>query len=211
MLNSLRTADPFETCHKNRSSLKVVLFVFKIFKMATNIKVKKNKNKLFKIFKWKDFNRNGYLQWVRHATPYGDHFGLLWRPFWIKNGRQNTKKPWFGEHFVSNWILFLWIDIRHSFWNWEPLMIFRSYHFLLLLFFFFLSFFRQKFIRHISRGLLNGNQWNLTGILTTMSRCADYFRNFQNGRRCHVNGQNAKRLKNTKMIIAGYLPNNIHI
>jgi hypothetical protein len=41
MLNSLRTADPFETWHKNRSSLKVVLFVFKIFKMATNIKNKK--------------------------------------------------------------------------------------------------------------------------------------------------------------------------
>jgi hypothetical protein len=33
-----------------------------------------------------------------------------------------------------------------------------------------------------------------------MSRCADYFRNFQNGRRCHGNGQNAKKLKNTKMI-----------
>jgi hypothetical protein len=28
-----------------------------------------------------------------------------------------------------------------------------------------------------------------------MSRCADYFRNFQNGRRCHGNGQNAKKLK----------------
>ena len=41
MLNSNRTADPFETCHKNRSSLKVVLFVFEIFKMATNIKIKK--------------------------------------------------------------------------------------------------------------------------------------------------------------------------
>ena len=35
-----------------------------------------------------------------------------------------------------------------------------------------------------------------------MSRCADYFRNFKNGRRCHGNGQNAK-----KMIIAGYSPN----
>jgi hypothetical protein len=30
--NQIRTADPFETWHKNRSSLKVVLFVFKIFK-----------------------------------------------------------------------------------------------------------------------------------------------------------------------------------
>jgi hypothetical protein len=72
---------------------------------------------------------------------------------------------------------------------------------------FFLSFFCQKFIRHISRRLLNGNQWNFTGMLSTMSRCADYFRNFQNGRCCHGNGQNANKLKNTKMIIAGYSPN----
>jgi hypothetical protein len=80
---------------------------------------------------------------------------------------------------------------------------------LLFLFFlsFFLSFFRQKFIRHISRRLLNGNQWNFTGMLNTMSRCSDYFRNFQNGHRCHGNSQNAKKLKNTKMIIAGYSPN----
>ena len=54
MLNSLQTADPFETWHKNRSSLKVVLFVFKIFKMATNIKIKKivKKSKM-KRFQWK--------------------------------------------------------------------------------------------------------------------------------------------------------------
>jgi hypothetical protein len=77
MLNGNRTADPFETWHKNRSALKVVLFVFKIFKMATNIKIKKNKNKLLRIQKWKDFNGNGYLQVVRHAAPYDDHFGLL--------------------------------------------------------------------------------------------------------------------------------------
>ena len=70
-----------------------------------------------------------------------------------------------------------------------------------------LSFFRQKFIRDIARRLLNGNQWNFTGMLSTMSRCADYFRNFKNGRRCHGNGQNAKKNKNTKMIIAGYSPN----
>ena len=40
MLNSLGTADSFESWYKNRSSLKVVLFVFKIFKMAANIKSK---------------------------------------------------------------------------------------------------------------------------------------------------------------------------
>ena len=71
MLNSHQTVDPFETWHKNRSSLKVVLFVFKIFKMATNIEIKKIvKNK-------KKFNGNGYLKGVRHAAPYCDHFGLL--------------------------------------------------------------------------------------------------------------------------------------
>ena len=47
---------------------------------------------------------------------------------------------------------------------------------------FFHSFFCQKFVRHISQRLLNRNQWNVTGMLSTMSRCADYFRNFQNGR-----------------------------
>ena len=40
-LNSNRTADPFETWHKNRSSLKVVLFDFRIFKLAANMKIKK--------------------------------------------------------------------------------------------------------------------------------------------------------------------------
>jgi hypothetical protein len=90
MLISLRTVDLFETWHKNRSSLKVVLFVFKIFKMAANIK----QNKLLKIQKWKDFNGNGCLQGVRHAAPYGDHFGLQWRPkyknppIWAKFGFQ---------------------------------------------------------------------------------------------------------------------------
>ena len=70
-----------------------------------------------------------------------------------------------------------------------------------------LSFFRQKFIWHISRRLQNENQWNFTRMLSTMSRYADYFWNFQNGHRCHGNVQNAKKLKNTKIIIAGYSPN----
>ena len=62
------------------------------FKMATNIKIKKIA---------KDFNGNGYLQEVRLAAPYGDHFGLLWRPFWIQNGRQNTNILRFWRNLVS--------------------------------------------------------------------------------------------------------------
>ena len=79
------------------------------------------------------------------------------------------------------------------------LIVFAPFLIIILL---LLSFFRQKFIQHISRRLLNGNQRNFTGMLSTMSRCADYFWNFQNGHR-----QNAKKLKNTKIIIVGYSPN----
>jgi hypothetical protein len=81
-LNSLQTADPFETWHNNRSSLKVVLFV---------------------IQKWKDFNGNGYLQGVKHAAPYCDHFGLLW---------QNTKILRFGQNLaliISCYVLTLFL------------------------------------------------------------------------------------------------------
>jgi hypothetical protein len=56
-----------------RSSFKVVLFVFKIFKIAANIKIKKIKiNSKMKRFQWKLI-----LQGVRHAAPYGEYFGLL--------------------------------------------------------------------------------------------------------------------------------------
>ena len=65
---------------------------------------------MLKILKWKDFNRNRYLQRVRHTAPYGDHFGLLWRPFWIQNGRQNTKilPIWAKYGFQVDFILANW-------------------------------------------------------------------------------------------------------
>ena len=43
--------------------------------MAANIEIKKNEIKLLKVKKFKDFNGNGYLQGVRHAAQYCDHFG----------------------------------------------------------------------------------------------------------------------------------------
>jgi heme oxygenase len=42
--------------------------------MAANIKIQK----IVKNSKMKRFNGNGYLQGIRHAAPYGDHFGLHW-------------------------------------------------------------------------------------------------------------------------------------
>jgi hypothetical protein len=62
------------------------------------------------------------------------------------------------------------------------------------------------FIRSISRRCLDQSLWNLVGISYTMWSFAGKGRFFQNGCRCHGNGHNAKKLKNTKMIIAGYSP-----
>ena len=69
---------------------------------------------------------------------------------------------------------------------------------LLLLLLFFLSFFRQKFVRHISRRCLDQTLWNLVGISYAMWSCAFKGWFFQNGCRCHGNGQNAKKKEKHK-------------
>ena len=63
------------------------------------------------------------------------------------------------------------------------------------------------FVRSISRRCLDQTLWNLVGISYAMWSCALKGWFFQNGCCCHGNGQNAKKLKNTKMIIAGYSSN----
>ena len=63
------------------------------------------------------------------------------------------------------------------------------------------------FVHSISRRCLDQTLWNLVGISYAMWSCAVKGWFFQNGCRCHGNGQNAKELKNTKMIITGYSPN----
>ena len=63
------------------------------------------------------------------------------------------------------------------------------------------------FVRSVSRRCLDQTLWNLVGISYALWSCAVKGWFFQNGCRCHGNGQNAKQLKNTKMIIAGYSPN----
>jgi hypothetical protein len=89
-LNSNRTADSFETWHKNRLSLKGVLFVFKIFKMAANITIKKIvKNSKINRFQWK---------WIFTGSKT---CCTIWRPFWTKNDHQNTKILRFGRNLVS--------------------------------------------------------------------------------------------------------------
>ena len=63
------------------------------------------------------------------------------------------------------------------------------------------------FVCSISRRCLDQTLWNLVGISYATWSCAVKVRFFQNRCRCHGNGQNVKKLKNTKMIIAGYSPN----
>ena len=69
------------------------------------------------------------------------------------------------------------------------------------------STFRINFVRPFSRRCLDKTLWNLVGISYAMWSCAFKGWFFQNGCRFHGDGQNAKKLKNTKMIIAGYSPN----
>jgi hypothetical protein len=105
------------------------------FRVISDIKFKKS----LKIQKWKDFNGNGYLQEVRHAAPYGDHFGLLcvailnpkrppkykYPPIWTKFGFQvdYDVANWYQSlvcyvgHFVSG-LRFQWKSISRSIMKW---------------------------------------------------------------------------------------------
>jgi lysylphosphatidylglycerol synthetase-like protein (DUF2156 family) len=56
-----------------------------------------------------------------------------------------------------------------------------------------LSLFRQKFVRHISRRCLDQILWNLVGISYAIWSCVFKGWFFQNGYRCHENGQNANK------------------
>jgi hypothetical protein len=75
-----------------------------------------NENKLLKIQKWKDFNGNGYLQGVRHASPYGDHVGFLWWPPKYKN------IPIWGnfglqvDYVLANWYPSSFFTTSHCIW-----------------------------------------------------------------------------------------------
>ena len=98
MLNSLQAADPFETWHKNRSSLKVVLFVFKIFQMVANIKIKKIlKNSKMKRFQWK-WIFTGSKTCCTILRPFRFAMAAILNP--IQNDCQNTKILWFGRNLV---------------------------------------------------------------------------------------------------------------
>ena len=82
--------------------------------------------------------------------------------------------------------------------------------FLLLLFFFFFLFFFLPSVKSLSYTFLVDALIKLYETLYeyhAMWSCTFKAWFFQNGCRCHGNGQNAKKMNNTKIIIAGYSPN----
>jgi hypothetical protein len=143
MLNSLQTADPFETWHKNRPSLKVELFVFKIFKMAANIKIKKiAKNSKMKRFQGKWIFTGRKTCWTI-LRSFRFAMAAILNPKWPPKYKNPPIWAKFGFH------------VDYDVANWHP---------------------------------------NFTWMLSTMSRCADYSWNFQNGRRCHGNHKKPRKI-----------------
>jgi hypothetical protein len=128
---------------------------------------------------------------------------------------------------ISRWIIKLLLvsiifNLGLAFWCLTPIStIFQKLSFIdggtgeshrpdVLLFYFFtiiIVLLPHIFVRSISRRCLDQTLWNLVGISHAMWSCAFKGWFFQNGCCCHGNDQNAKKLKNTKMIIAGYSPN----
>ena len=95
------------------------------------------------------------------------------------------------------------------FWLWLPNEVCETYCFCSCSSssYYYSSFFRINVVQYVSPRCLAKTLWNLVGISYAMwsSACKGWF--FSKWLPCHGNGQNAKKLKNTKMIIASYSPN----
>ena len=87
------------------------------------------------------------------------------------------------------------------------LLRFFFFFFFFFLLLFFLSFFRQKFVRHISRRCRDQTWWNLVGISYAMWSCAFKGWFFKMAAVAMEMAKMQKKMKNTKMVIAGYSPN----
>jgi hypothetical protein len=119
-----------------------VLFVFKLFKMATDTKILKIvKNSKMKRFHWKwIFTESKTCCTI--LRPFRFAMAATFNPKWPSK----YKNPPIWANFG--------FQVDYDVANWYP---------------------------------------SFAGMLNTMSRCADYFRNFQNGRRCHGNHKKTRK------------------
>ena len=126
----------------------------------------------------------------------------IWRPFWFAMAAILNPK-WLPKYKNPPiWAKF-GFQVDYDVANWYPsfgshIMILQIISHLVIIILFLLSFFRQKFVRHISRRCFAQTLWNHVGISYAMWSCAFKCWFFQNGCRCHGNGQHAKKLKKTQ-------------
>ena len=120
-----------------------------------------------------------------------------------------SKFPMLCKHIIS-------MAPKRSLWDILLLLCFFFFFLLLLLLFHF----PHTFVRHFSRRCLDQTLWNLVGISYVIWSCVFKCLFFQNGCRCHGNGQNAEKLKKhknyhsslfAKQKLMKLVRNNIHI
>jgi hypothetical protein len=160
-----------------------------IFKMATN--------KIVKLSMVSDFNENWYLGvfWSEELVGNDEtcihmsefwYLGVVWGLLCL---HPNTIKP---RYYITTTVVGRCIVILRFFFT---------------ILFILILILPHIFVRSIFRRCLDQTLWNLVGISYAMWSCAFKGWFSQNYCRCHGNGQNATKLKNTKVIIAGYSPN----
>ena len=149
--------------------------------MAANIKIKKIvKNSKMKLFQWK---------WIFRGSKT---CCTIWRPFLFAMVAILNPKwpPKYKDPPI--WTKF-GFQVDYDVANWYPSLVYYGGH--------FVSKMAAK-IQNRPIGTKFGFQvdydvanWypNFTGMLSTM-RCADYFRNFQNGRRSHGNHKRTRTI-----------------
>ena len=124
--------------------------------------------------------------------------GLLWRPFWIQNGRQKYKDPpisaKFGFH--VDFLLANWYP-SSFFWNWEPCYD-PSDHIISCYYYYYYYYYSSssspnELVRPNSQRLMIRSLLNFTGRWIPISRVALTSWNFQNGRRCHGNREHMSK------------------
>ena len=173
-----------------------------VSKMATN--------KIDKLLMVSDFNEDWYLGVFWSEELVGAHnsdMGVVWELLCL---HPNTIKPSYYYYIApilsGDVLLFYYYYITPTVVGW-CIAILRFFFTIIIIILIIIILLPHIFVRSISWRCLDQTWWNLVGISYAMWSCAFKGWFFQNGCHCHGNGQNAKKMKNTKMIITGYSPN----
>ena len=132
--------------------------------------------------------------------------GSFWHVGNIQNGiTMETKVPKYST-FLFHYYYYSYYYVTPNVVGWRIAILRFFFTIIIIILIIIIIILPHIFVRSISRRCLDQTLWNLVGISYAMWSCAVWSWFFQNGS-CHGNDQNAKKFKNTKMIIAGYSPN----